>query len=46
MNEKGVHFFRSEPGQAKLNKAQELGIPIVDAERFEEILVSGRVPGT
>ena len=34
----------SEPGVAKLRKAEELGIPVVDGERFGELLESGQVP--
>ncbi|HZU79190.1 MAG TPA: NAD-dependent DNA ligase LigA, partial [Acidimicrobiales bacterium] len=34
----------SEPGTAKLRKAEELGIPIVQGERFEELLRTGEVP--
>jgi DNA ligase (NAD+) len=35
----------SEPGTAKLRKAEELGIPVVDAGRFAELLDTGDVPG-
>lgn len=34
----------SEPGTAKLRKAEELGIPIVDGSRFDELLTTGEVP--
>jgi DNA ligase (NAD+) len=34
----------AEPGSAKLRKAEELGIPIVDAAHFVELLESGEVP--
>jgi DNA ligase (NAD+) len=34
----------AEPGAAKLRKAEELGIPVIDGERFEEILRSGELP--
>jgi len=34
----------TEPGTAKLRKAEELGIPIVDGARFAELLDSGEVP--
>jgi len=34
----------TEPGTAKLRKAEELGIPIVDGARFAELLESGEVP--
>jgi len=36
----------SEPGAAKYKKAEELGIPIVDGSRFQELLDSGEIPGT
>ena len=29
------------PGAAKLTKANELGVPIVPAERFEQLLATG-----
>lgn len=32
------------PGAAKLNKAQELGIPILNEEQFVELLNSGQIP--
>jgi DNA ligase (NAD+) len=35
----------AEPGAAKLRKADELGIPIVDGARFEELLATGEIPG-
>ena len=31
-------------GASKLNKAEQLGIPQVAAERFEELLASGELP--
>ncbi|HXQ60337.1 MAG TPA: NAD-dependent DNA ligase LigA [Acidimicrobiales bacterium] len=34
----------TEPGAAKLRKAEELGIPIVDGARFEELLTTGEIP--
>jgi DNA ligase (NAD+) len=34
----------SEPGAAKLSKAEQLGIPVVDGARFDELLASGDVP--
>ena len=34
----------TEPGAAKLRKAEELGIPIVDGARFEELLATGEIP--
>jgi DNA ligase (NAD+) len=36
----------TEPGAAKLKKAEELGIPIVDGARFQELLDSGELPGS
>ncbi len=33
------------PGVAKTQKAEELGIPVVDGARFDELLDSGEVPG-
>jgi BRCT domain type II-containing protein len=36
----------TEPGTAKLKKAEELGIPIVEGPRFGELLQSGEIPGT
>jgi DNA ligase (NAD+) len=35
----------SEPGQAKLTKAEELGIPVLDEEGFRSLLETGRLPG-
>lgn len=35
----------SEPGTAKLRKAEEIGVPIVDSEHFEELLETGELPG-
>jgi DNA ligase (NAD+) len=35
----------SEPGAAKLSKAEKLGIPVVDGSRFEELLATGEIPG-
>jgi DNA ligase (NAD+) len=34
----------TEPGAAKLKKAEELGVPIVDGARFEELLATGEIP--
>ena len=34
-----------EPGASKLTKAQELGVPIVDAEGFLQLLETGELPG-
>jgi DNA ligase (NAD+) len=36
----------SEPGAAKLRKAEELGIPIVDGSRFDELLDTGQIPAS
>jgi DNA ligase (NAD+) len=33
-----------DPGASKLAKATELGIPVVPAERFEDLLDSGELP--
>ncbi len=41
-----VVVLGTEPGAAKLKKAEELGIPIVDGSQFEEILQGGEIPGT
>ena len=35
----------TEPGAAKLKKAEELGIPIVEGRRFQELLDTGEIPG-
>jgi DNA ligase (NAD+) len=34
----------TDPGRSKLDKAEQLGIPIVDASRFSELLESGQLP--
>jgi DNA ligase (NAD+) len=34
----------TEPGAAKLKKAEEVGVPIVDGARFRELLDSGEIP--
>jgi len=34
----------AEPGAAKLRKAEELGIAIVDGSKFEELLATGEIP--
>jgi DNA ligase (NAD+) len=34
----------SEPGTAKLRKAEEVGVPVVDAARFAELLETGEIP--
>jgi DNA ligase (NAD+) len=36
----------SEPGTAKLRKAEELGVPVVDGSLFTRLLETGEVPGT
>jgi DNA ligase (NAD+) len=33
------------PGASKLTKAEALGVPIVEADGFEELLETGEVPG-
>jgi len=33
------------PGNAKLNKAEQLGVPMVSGERFAELLERGEIPG-
>jgi DNA ligase (NAD+) len=35
----------ASPGNAKLSKAEQLGVPIVSGERFAELLESGELPG-
>ena len=35
----------TEPGAAKLKKAEEVGVPVVDGSRFGELLDTGEVPG-
>jgi DNA ligase (NAD+) len=34
-----------EPGTAKLRKAEDLQIPVVDGSRFDELLSTGEIPG-
>jgi DNA ligase (NAD+) len=34
----------SDPGAAKLRKAEELGIPVIDGADFEELLSTGEIP--
>jgi len=34
----------TDPGAAKLKKAEELGIPIVEGARFQDLLDTGEVP--
>ena len=41
-----VVVLGTEPGAAKLKKAEELGIPIVGGRRFQELLDTGEIPGT
>jgi DNA ligase (NAD+) len=36
----------AEPGAAKLRKAEELGVPIVDGPRFDELLDTGEIPAS
>ncbi len=36
----------SDPGSAKLSKAQELGIPVLDEEAFERLLEDGQLPAS
>ena len=33
------------PGTAKMRKAEDLGVPLVDGERFDELLETGELPG-
>jgi DNA ligase (NAD+) len=35
----------TDPGATKLQRAAELGIPVVPGERFEELLATGELPG-
>ena len=34
----------AEPGQAKISKATELGVPLLDEDSFERLLETGQVP--
>ena len=34
----------TDPGAAKLKKAEELGIPVVDGSDFGELLETGEIP--
>jgi len=34
-----------DPGTSKLARAEQLGIPVVDADHFDELLATGRAPG-
>jgi DNA ligase (NAD+) len=36
----------AEPGQSKLSKAEQLGVPIVDGSRFAELLETGELPSS
>jgi DNA ligase (NAD+) len=33
------------PGASKVSKAEKLGVPILNAEQFEEVLSTGQIPG-
>jgi DNA ligase (NAD+) len=33
------------PGAAKVTKAEQLGVPLVTGERFEELLLTGELSG-
>ncbi len=35
----------ASPGAAKTQKAEQLGVPLVDGSRFEELLETGELPG-
>jgi DNA ligase (NAD+) len=35
----------SDPGTAKLAKAEELGVPVLDGEAFAQLLDTGELPG-
>lgn len=35
----------SDPGSAKLKKAEDLGIPVIDGDLFEQLLETGELPG-
>ncbi|HLI02085.1 MAG TPA: NAD-dependent DNA ligase LigA, partial [Acidimicrobiales bacterium] len=35
----------AEPGAAKLNRANELGVPVIDEAAFAELLETGELPG-
>lgn len=34
----------TDPGQSKLQKAESLGIPVVDGSSFDELLATGELP--
>jgi DNA ligase (NAD+) len=36
----------ASPGSAKLSKAEQFGVPVVDGERFGELLERGELPGS
>ncbi|HLG68130.1 MAG TPA: BRCT domain-containing protein, partial [Acidimicrobiales bacterium] len=36
----------ASPGSAKLARAEQLGVPIVPGDRFDELLATGEVPAT
>ena len=35
-----------EPGAAKVNKAEELGIPVIDEAAFAQLLETGELPAS
>ena len=35
----------ADPGLAKLRRAEELGVPVVAGDRFDELLRTGELPG-
>ncbi len=41
-----VVVLGTEPGVAKLKKAEELGIPIVEGSAFQTLLDTGEIPGS
>ena len=34
----------TDPGAAKLSKAEALGVPVVDGRRFDDLLATGEIP--
>jgi len=36
----------SDPGAAKLKKAEELGIPVIEGDSFEQLLETGELPAS
>jgi DNA ligase (NAD+) len=34
----------SDPGSAKLKKAEDLGVPIIEGDSFERLLETGELP--